>query len=448
MALHFSCDDILLRQRAEDTLTRARALGASAAEARVSESVGQSVTVRHGDVEHIEHTRDKSLEVSVYLGRRLGCASTSDLSPEAVRDTVEAAFNIARFTAEDPCAGLPDTGLLAWGAPDPNLFYPAALENENLTCSAIENARRCEAAARSYDARIRNSEGASASAHMARFVLANSLGFMGGYPLSRYDLSCSVIAGEGAAMQRDYWYDSRRNADFLSTPETVGNIAARRAVARLGAKKIRSGVFPVLFPPELAAGLLRNFVHAASGGALYRKTSFLTEQLGARIFPEGFFLRETPSLPAALASRPFDADGVRTLERDVVTDGVLQGYFLGVYSGRKLGLPSTGNAGGCHNLSLKPGALDFPGLLREMRRGLVLSELLGDGVNYVTGDYSRGAAGFWVEEGEIAHPVEEITIAGRLQDMFRGIRAIGGDVEVHGALRTPSLLLEGMVLAA
>ena len=439
-----------LQQLAADVLAHARKMGATAAEVDVSEDFGQSVSVRCGEVETIEYNRDKGLSVSVYLGQRRGYASTSDFSLRAVRETVEAALAIARFTAEDPCSGLPEVELLALGEqPDLDLYHPWNLSTED----AIAIARRAEAAAFAADKRINNSEGGSVSSQQAQFVTANSLGFMGGYPTSRHYIACSVIAGRADAMQRDDWYSTHRNASALETPENIGAKAAERAVARLGAKKIGTGSFPVLFEAPLASGLLGHFVQAASGGALYRKASFLVDQLGQQLFPEFFNLGERPHLPAGLASVPFDNEGGRTRAREVVRNGVLQGYFLGVYSGRKLGLPTTANAGGSHNLILQSGdndttdAGDLAALVRRMGRGLLVTELLGHGVNYVTGDYSRGAAGFWVENGEIAHPVEEITIAGNLRDMFRNIRAIGNDVEMRGSRQTGSILIEGMTVA-
>ncbi|MDR2164286.1 MAG: metalloprotease PmbA [Zoogloeaceae bacterium] len=432
-----------LRQLAEDALSHARKKGATAADVDVSEGFGQSVTVRCGAVENIEHNRDKGLSVSVYVGQRQGHASTSDFSGRAIRETVEAALDIARFTAEDTCAGLPDPELLMRETMDLRLHHPWALSVEN----AISIAQRAEAAAFAMDKRIRNSEGASVSTQQSRFVAANSLGFSGGYPVSRHSIACSVIAGEGDGMQRDDWYATCRDAAHLETPESVGARAAHRAVARLGARKIGTGQFPVVFEAPLAAGLLGHLVQATSGGALYRRASFLVDALEKPIFPAFVTLRERPHIPGALASTPFDNDGVRTRDRDVVRDGVLMGYFLGVYSGRKLGLPTTGNAGGSHNLILEPGPHDLDGLLREMGRGLLVTELLGHGVNYVTGDYSRGAAGFWVENGEITHPVEEITIAGNLKDMFRSIRAIGRDVHIRGSKQTGSILMDGMTVA-
>ncbi|MDR0736798.1 MAG: metalloprotease PmbA [Zoogloeaceae bacterium] len=442
-SLAFSADT--LRQIADDALRYARARGASAAEAEVSESCGLSVTVRCGEVDTIEYNRDKGLSVGVYLGQRCGSASTSDFSLRALQETVDAALSIARFTAEDPCAGLPEKEALALGAlPDLDLFHPWSLSTEE----AIVLARRCEDAAFAADARIENSEGGSLSSQQGQFILANSQGFMGGYPSSRHYLSCSVIAGKGERMQRDYWYATHRKPDALETPEAIGQQAARRAVARLGAKKIATGSFPVLFEAPLASGLLGHFVHAASGSPLYHKASFLIDQLGQAIFPDFFTLSERPHLPTALASANFDNEGVRTREREVVQNGVLQGYFLNVYSARKLNLKTTANAGGDHNLFLRPGAHDPEALLRQMGHGLLVTELLGHGVNYVTGDYSRGAAGFWVEDGEIVHPVEEVTIAGNLRDMFRNVRAIGNDIDTRSSRQTGSWLIGEMTVGA
>ncbi|MDR2625827.1 MAG: metalloprotease PmbA [Zoogloeaceae bacterium] len=435
----------VLQQLADDALGHARAKGASAAEVEVSESCGLSVTVRRGEVDTIEYNRDKGLSVGIYLGQRWGCASTSDFSARALRETVEAALSIARFTAEDPCAGLPEKEELATGEfPDLDLFHPWNLTTEE----AIVLARRCEEAAFAADKRIQNSEGGSLSSQQGQFVLANSQGFLGGYPSSRHYLSCSVIAGKGERMQRDYWYSTHRKPDALETPEAIGQQAARRAVARLGAKKIAAGSFPVLFEAPLASGLLGHFVHAASGSPLYHKASFLIDQLGKTIFPDFFTLSERPHLPTALASANFDNEGVRTREREVVQNGILQGYFLNVYSARKLNLKTTANAGGNHNLFLRPGAQDLKSLLRQMGRGLLATELLGHGINYVTGDYSRGAAGFWIEDGEIAHPVEEITIAGNLRDMFRNLQAIGNDIDTRSPRQTGSWLISEMTIGS
>ncbi len=435
-----------LQNLADEVLGHARKAGASACEVDVSEGFGQSVMVRCGEVETIEYNRDKGIGVTVYLGQRKGNASTADFSTAALRETVEAALNIARFTAADPCAGLPEAHLLASradAAQDLDLYHPWQLSVEQ----AIELARRCEQAAFAVSPLIANSEGASVSLQEGQFVSANSLGFMGGCPTSRHYLACSLIAGRDDAMQREDWYSTSRNPAEIAAPEAIGDYAARRALSRLGARKIRTCKVPVLFEAPLAASLIGNFVHAASGGSLYRQTSFLLDSLGQPVFSKAVRISERPHLPGALASSRFDNDGVATREREVVEDGILQAYFLGTYSARKLGMQSTGNAGGCHNLIVHPGEHDFAGLLRQMGRGLLVTELLGQGVNYVNGDYSRGAAGYWVENGEIAYPVEEITIAGNLREMFRNITAVGRDVLVRGSKQVGSILVGEMKIA-
>ena len=439
----FSYPFATLQQLAEDVLKHAGAKGATACEVDVSEGFGQSVGVRCDEVETIEFNRDKGIGITVYSGQRKGYASTSDFSAQALRETVEAALNIARFTAEDDCAGLADFALMAKDSPDLDLYHPWALSVDD----AIETARRCEQAAFDASPLVSNSEGASVSTQQAHFVSANSLGFMGGYPTSRHYISCSVIAGEQDAMQRDDWYTTRRCADELEDPAFVGRMAAERAVARLGGRKVKTGEFPVLFEAPLAAGLLGGLVHAVSGGALYRKASFLLDHLGKRVMPEFVQISERPHIKRGLGSSAFDSDGVATRDREVVTDGILQAYFLSTYTARKLGMQTTANAGGSHNLVIKPGDLDFAGLLARMDRGLLVTELLGQGVNYVTGDYSRGAAGYWVENGKIAYPVEEITIAGNLKAMLAGIVAVGNDVQVRGSKQTGSILLDRMTVA-
>lgn len=442
-ASEFSYAQETLRQLAADVLDNARELGASACETDVSEAFGQSVMVRKGEVETIEYNRDKGIGVTVYLGQRRGHASTSDFSRQALRATVEAALAIARYTAPDPCAGLPDEALLAKESLDLDLYHPWVLPVEE----AITIARRCEQAAFAVSPLVKNSEGASVSVQQSQFVSANSLGFMGGFPTSRHYISCSVIAGENEAMQRDDWYTTGRAPGRLASPEAVGDYAARRALSRLSARRLKTRSVPVLFEAPLAASLIGSFVHAASGGALYRKSSFLLDSLGKAIFPSHVQISERPHLKGGLASSPFDDDGVATHDREVVADGVLNGYFLSTYSGRKLGLQTTGNAGGCHNLIVRPGGLDFQGLLREMGTGLLVTELLGQGINYVTGDYSRGAAGYWVEGGEIRYPVQEITIAGNLKEMLAGIVAVGSDVLVRGSKQVGSILVERMTVA-
>jgi PmbA protein len=432
-----------LRALARNVLDHASASGATACELDISEGLGQSVSVRRQEVETIEYNRDKGLGVTVYLGQRRGHASSSDFSLAALKSSVEAALSIARFTAEDDCAGLPDAELLARESMDLDLFHPWDISVEE----SIDIARRCEQAAFDVSPMVKNSEGATVSAQSSHFVSANSLGFMGGFATSRHYVSCSVIVGEGDDMQRDDWYSTRRDAADFPAVERIGDYAARRALSRLGARKLRTRKCPVIFEAPLATGLIGSLVHAVSGGALYRKTSFLLDSLGQQLFPDFVQISERPHIRGAFASSPFDDDGVATHDREVVKDGVLQGYFLSTYSARKLGMRSTGNAGGSHNLLVEPGALDLDGLLREMGSGLLVTELLGQGVNYVTGDYSRGAAGYWVEKGRIAYPVEEITIAGNLREMLRGIVAIGKDIETRGSKHVGSILLGRMTVA-
>jgi len=432
-----------LRQIARDVLEHAKTKGASAAETEVSEGYGQSVTVRRGEPETIEYNRDKGVGVTVYIGRQRGHASTSDFAPKAVRETVEAALSIARFTASDDAAGLADEVLLAREVADLDLYHPWPVSVD----SAIEMARECEAAALGVDPRITNSEGASVSTQQSHFAYGNTLGFLSGYPSSRHTLMCSVIAGAGDGMQRDDWYATARAASDLEDFGEVGRRAGQRCVRRLGARRLATMQVPVLLEAPIASSLLGHFVGAVSGGSLYRKASFLLDSLGQAIFAPLVHIRDVPDLKRGLASSPFDDEGVATRRRDVVEHGVLQGYFLGSYAARKLGMTSTGNAGGNHNLILDSTGEDFPALLKKMGRGLLVTELLGMGVNQVTGDYSRGAAGFWVEAGEIAFPVQEITIAGNLKDMFRGIVAVGTDVVVRGSRQCGSILIDRMTVA-
>jgi PmbA protein len=436
-----------LQELAAQALAHARRLGASACECDVSEGHGLSVTVRKGAVDTIEHNRDKGIGVTAYLGERprarRGHASTSDFSSAALQQTVEAALAIARHAATDDCAGPPEAALLARETPDLDLYHPWALGTEQ----AIALARRCESAAFALSPRIRNSEGASVSAQHAQFVFANSQGFMAGFPTSRHSLYLAVIAEDARGMQRDDWYGAAREPDALPDAEALGRYAGERALARLGARRIGTRQAPVLFEAPQAAMLLGSFVSAASGGNLYRRATFLGDSLGKQVFAPGVTIEERPHEPRALASAPFDDEGVATRPRTVVRGGVLEGYFLGSYAARKLGLQSTGSAGGNHNLILVPDGPDFRGMLQRLHRGLLVTELLGHGVNLVTGDYSRGAAGYWVENGEIAYPVEEITIAGNLRDMFRGIVAAGSDMVVRGSRRCGSILVENMTIA-
>lgn len=430
-------------------LDHARKLGATDAGAEASEGCGLSVSVRKGELETVERNRDKSLGITVYVGSQRGNASTSDFSRPAIERTVQAAYDIARFTAQDPVAGLPDPEDVAPVAeqPDLDLFHPWDITSEQ----AAELALRCERAAFDTDPRITNSEGAGVSAQQSHFFSAHTHGFRGGYASSRHSISVAPIAGRGEDMQRDAWYTSMRSAQELATPEAVGRYAAERALARLKSRKIATRECPVLFESPLAAGLLGAYVQATSGGSLYRKSSFLVDSLGKEVFAEHIDVLEDPFVPRGKGSAAFDEEGVRTRPRKVVDAGRVEGYFLSSYSARKLGMKTTGNAGGSHNLSLtsrrtQPGD-DLVEMLRKLGTGLFVIELMGQGVNYVTGDYSRGASGFWVENGEIAFPVQEITIAGNLKDMFRGIEAVGADVYNYGAKSVGSILIGKMKVA-
>ena len=418
-----------LEQMVEDLLTEAKKQGASAAEAGVSSDTGLSINVRMGEVETIEHTRDQGLGVTVFMGQRKGTASTTDFSPQAVRDTVRAACNIASHTTEDPYSGLADAELMARDLPDLDLYHPWDIDVE----AAIELGAACEDAALKLDARISNSEGASVSSHNGLQVYGNSHGFIGGYPSSRHSLSCAVVGEQDHAMQRDYWYTTARRADDLEAAAAVGRRAGERTLARLGARRISTRQAPVLFQADVAVSLLRSFTAAVNGSALYRHSTFLLDHLGRQVFPEFVRIRENPLLVRGLASAPFDSEGVATRAQDFVLDGVLTGYVLGSYSARRLGMQTTGNAGGVRNLSIEPGQLSLEDLLTTMDSGLLVTEMMGHGVNMVTGDYSRGAAGFWVENGEIQFPVEEVTIAGNLKQMFSQLVAIGSDEEKRGS---------------
>jgi PmbA protein len=424
-------------------LEEAKKLGASDAEAGISVDTGLSVTARLGEVETLEYHRDRGMGVTVYRGRRKGAASTADLSPKAIRETVAKAFSIAGFTAEDEFAGLPDPDTIARDIPDLDLSHHWDIEAD----AARDLAVACEAAALAVDKRISNSEGATLSSHRGLRVFGNTLGFLAGYPSTLHSLSCVVVAQENGDMQRDYWYSSVRDWRELESGESIGKQAAARALRRLNARKLPTTTAPVLFVPELARGLIGHFLGAVRGGSQYRRASFLLDAAGQQVFPAWMQISERPHIKKGLGSAPFDSEGVATRDRELVRDGVLTGYILSTYSARKLGLKTTGNAGGVHNLIVKPGPDDFAALLRRMNRGLVVTELMGQGVNGVTGDYSRGAAGFWVENGEIAYPVHEITIAGNLKDMFRNVIAVGNDVDARGSVRTGSILLESMTIA-
>jgi len=431
-----------LERVAGQVLDVARKGGATAAETEVSQGVGQSVTVRKGDVETIAYNRDKGISVTVYLGQRRGHASSADFAEASLRDTVAKALAIARFTAEDPSAGLADAERLAkrWG--DLDLYHPWDLTVDE----AIVLGRDAEAAALGVDKRITNSDGSSVSRGESEFVYANSLGFRGGYRSSRHSIDVSVIGEDGEGMQRDYWYSAARAPGDLARGADVGRIAGERTVRRLGSRPLSTIECPVLFEAPEAVDLIGAFVQAVSGGSLYRKSSFLLDSLGTEVFAPHVTIHEEPHLKRARGSAPFDAEGVATEPRVVVDRGVVNGYFLGSYAARKLGMRSTGNAGGSHNLVVSHGDDDLAALMRRMGRGLFVTEQLGQGVNGVTGDYSRGAAGFWIENGEIAHPVEEVTIAGNLKDMYRDIVAIGNDVDRRGSRHVGSILIGRMTV--
>jgi PmbA protein len=427
------------------TLREAREAGATQAEADVSLQQGLNVTVRLGEVETVEYQRDRALGITVYFNQSKGSASSADLRPEAVREMVRKACSIARHTARDEFAGLADAADMASVVPDLGLYHPWDLSPEE----AIEMARACEARGMAVDNRVTNSEGASVSTHRGVRVYGNSHGFLAGYPSTSHSVSCVLIAQDGDDMQRDYWYSTARSPAGIEALEDIGRRAGERAVARLGARQVSTRKAPVVFAADLARGFLGHMVSAVQGSSQYRKSSFLLDAAGTQVLPAHVQMQERPHLPGALASSPFDAEGVATRDRDLVRDGVLQGYVLGSYSARKLGLRTTGNAGGIHNLlvssSLAP--QDFRQLLAMMGTGMYVTELMGDGVNGVTGDYSRGATGFWVENGVISYPVHEVTIAGNLKQMYQGVRAIGSDVDERGAIRTGSVLLDEVTIA-
>jgi PmbA protein len=434
-----------LKEISQTVLNLAKQAGATSAETEVSYGTGQSVSVRLGDTENIEYNRDKGFSITVYFGHQKGHASSSDVSLQALKDTVEAACNIAKYTAKDDFCGLADAALMATNVIDLDLYHPWKIDVD----TAIDIAKTCESAAMEVDTqRITNSEGASVYTHEGLFAYANSHGFIGGYPSTRHSISCSVIAEAGDSMQRDYWYSSARAATDMDSPTVIGQRAGLRTVRRLESRPIKTGQYPVLFEAPLAGGLIGALISAISGGSLYRKSSFLLDSLGQAIASSKLNIKEHPHLMRGASSSPFDNEGVITKSRDLVSDGILQGYLLSSYSARKLGMQTTGNAGGAHNLIIQDTKHTFDDLLRLMGTGLLITEVLGHGLNMVTGDYSRGAAGFWVENGIIVHPVEEITIAGNMKDMLRQIIAIGNDVIPNSSKLTGSILIEQMTVAA
>ncbi len=432
-----------LQEQVARIIAEAKAQGASACEVAVSVEQGLSTSVRQGEVETVEFNRDQGFGITLYLGQRKGSASTSASGDAAIRETVAAALAIAKHASEDDCAGLADAELMARDLPDLDLFHPWDITPEQ----AIERALECEAAAFATDARIKNADGTSLNTHRGCRVYGNSHGFVGGYASTRQSLSCVMIAEADGLMQRDYWYDVSRRGEDLADAASIGRRAAERAVSRLGARPVPTCEVPVLFAAELATGLFGHFLSAVSGGNLYRKSSFLEGSLGQVLFPEWLSLEERPHIRGALGSASFDGDGLATYAKSFVENGELRSYILGTYSGRKLGMPSTANSGGVHNLFVSHGDENQQALIKRMGRGLLVTELMGQGLNMVTGDYSRGAGGYWVENGEIQFPVQEVTIAGNLRDMFKQIVAVGNDLELRSNVRTGSVLIEKMTVA-
>ncbi|MEM7220172.1 MAG: metalloprotease PmbA [Pseudomonadota bacterium] len=436
-----------LRDLVERILREARSQGADSAEVSASDDHGLSVNVRRGELETVEFTQERGFGITVYRhdadGVRKGSASTADDREDSIRDTVRAACKIAEFTQPDPCSGLADAELMATEQPDLDLLHPWTPEVDEAAALALE----CEAAALQFDPRIKNSDGAGVNAYVGTRVYGNSHGFIGTVSGSRNSMSCMVIAEDNAGMQRDYWYTVGRDANAMEPAADVGRTAAERTVARLGSRPISTGRYPILLAPNLAIGLIGSVLSAISGASLYRKSSFLLDSLGQTVTSPHITLREAPHLPGAMGSAAFDGDGVATREQTFIDKGVVSSYILGSYSARRLGLETTGNSGGIHNLIVEGRSLDLPDLRGEMGTGLYVTELMGQGVNLLTGDYSRGAAGFWVENGEIKHPVEEVTIAGTLQEMLKDIVAFGTDVDTRGNIRCGSLLIGGMTVA-
>ena len=424
-------------------LERCRESGATQAEVSCSEESGLNVNVRMGEVETVESTRDRGIAVTVYFGQRKGSASTADLREESLGATVEQACAIARYTEHDTAAGLADAALMATDQREFDSWHPWAIEADH----AIDLALACEAAGRQFDKRVENSDGASVGSGESIGVYANSHGFVGRERSTQHSLGCALIAGSGDAMQRDGWYSIGLSADDLQSAATIGRKAAERAVSRLDPRQIPTGEYPVLYAAESARSLVGHLIGAVSGGALYRRASFLLDSAGTQLFPDWFAIDELPFMPRGFRSSAFDAEGVATHESPLVKDGVLQRYVLGSYSARKLGLQTTGNAGGVHNLQVEANAGDFESMVQGMGRGLLVTELMGQGVNTITGDYSRGAAGFWVENGQVQYPVDGITVAGNLKQMFRAIEAVGSDVDPRSHVRTGSILVGKMTVA-
>lgn len=437
-------DESELREIVERVIAEARKRGVDQADAVASHDLGLGATVRLGDVESLEYTNDRGMGITVYKGSRKGSASTSDFSPAALCEAVEKACSFANYTAADECSGLADAELMAGSElPDLDLKHAWDLTAEK----AIQMGIECEDSARSFDARITNSEGATISSHNGARAYGNTHGFLKSLAKTSHSISCIVVGDAGDGMQRDYWFSTARDANDLESPRAIGEKAARRTVDRLGARKIETTQAPILFAPEIARGFIGHAIGAIAGGAQYRHSSFLLDAAGEKIFPTFIQIQERPHIPKGMASAAFDAEGVATSDRDIVTDGVIQGYIMGSYSARRLGLKSTANAGGTHNLLVSANASDQAEIISGMKRGLLVQELIGQGVNGVTGDYSRGAVGYWIENGEITFPVHEVTIAGNLRDLYQQISAVGSDQDTRGGIRCGSILVDEMTIA-
>lgn len=436
-------DSQALENFVSEVLNEAVSQGVDQAEVAASHDIGLTATARLGEVESLEYTNDRGIGITVYKDQKKGSASTSDFSADALREAVSKACTFATFTAPDENAGLADPGLMASDPPDLDLAHEWNLESDEAISIAIE----CEEAGRAYDQRITNSEGATVGTSSGVRVYGNTHGFLSSFPKTSHSLSCVVVGEENGNMERDYWYTAARDAAMLESPEAVGREAAKRTVERLGGRKIETGTAPVLFAPEIARGFIGHAIGAIAGGAQYRRSSFLLDAAGEQVFPDFMQVQERPHIPGAMASAAYDAEGVVTADRDIVVDGVLQGYILSSYSARRLGLTTTGNAGGAHNLLVPGNAGDLQSMMQEMGTGLLVHELIGQGVNGVTGDYSRGVVGFWVENGEIAYPVHEVTIAGNLKDLYQRIVSIGSDQDLRGGIRCGSILVESMKIA-
>lgn len=436
-------DEANLKQVISDVLAQAKKQGASQAEAGLTVSQGLNVSARMREVETVEMQQDNGLGITVYFGQHKGTASTSNLDPKALSQAVEAACNIAKYTSEDEFSGLADKSLLATEFPDLDLYHPWDIDSEK----ALQLALECESAALDYDDHIVNSEGAAVDMGQSLSVYGNSNDFLAAQRKTRHSISCSVVAQKDDAMQRDYWYDNARKADLLDTPKHIGIETAKRTLSRLGARKIKTQTAPVLFSAQMARSIISHVFSAINGSSQYRKASFLLDKMGDKIMPDWLSVKEDPFILQGLNSAAYDSEGVATHKNNIIEDGVLNTYLLGSYSARKLGLTSTGHAGGVRNVAVTHGDKNLADLLKTMHTGLYVTELMGQGVNGLTGDYSRGAAGFWVENGELLYPVEEITIAGNLKDMLMNITEIGADVDKRSSLHVGSLLISSMMIA-